>query len=206
MPAEKQYDRADLLDRATRAFWHAGFEATAISDLVERTGVNRGSLYAGFGDKRGLFLACLDHYDRTYREEFLAAAADGLAPRDAILAVFQAAADPAPGADLPRGCLLVNTALELSPHDPEVRARVNASLALVERFFLENLHLAQADGSAGPTLDPTATAKALLGLFLGLRVLVRSDMDGTAVSAVITQARQMLTRDSGATADQGRTR
>src|SRR5271170_4685314 len=62
MAGVKQFDSEEVLERAMVVFWRNGYQATSIQDLVEATGVNRGSLYATFGDKRGLFLAVLDHY------------------------------------------------------------------------------------------------------------------------------------------------
>ena len=62
MAGVKQFDRNDVLDHAMAVFWRNGYQATSIQDLVEATGINRGSLYTTFGDKRGLFLAVLDHY------------------------------------------------------------------------------------------------------------------------------------------------
>jgi TetR/AcrR family transcriptional regulator, transcriptional repressor for nem operon len=53
MAGVKQFDRADVLDRATVLFWRRGYEATSIRDLVTATGINRGSIYATFGDKKG---------------------------------------------------------------------------------------------------------------------------------------------------------
>ena len=89
MPWEKQYDETDVLERAMKAFWARGYEATSINDLVAATGINRGSLYAGFTDKRGLFMRALDHYDREHRQAFLSALQRNYAPRDAILAAFR---------------------------------------------------------------------------------------------------------------------
>ena len=62
MAGVKQFDRYEVLDRAMAAFWTRGYEATSIDDLVEATGINRGSLYGTFGDKRRLFLMALDRY------------------------------------------------------------------------------------------------------------------------------------------------
>src|SRR6056297_1687309 len=92
MPWEKSYNETEVLDRAMRAFWARGYRATSMSELVAATGLNRGSIYAGFTDKRGLFLSALRHYDRTRREDFLAAIARRTPPRAAILAAFEAAA------------------------------------------------------------------------------------------------------------------
>lgn len=193
MPLEKQYDRAQVLETATLAFWRHGYEATSINDLVEETGLSRGSLYSAFDGKRGLFIECLTHYDLQYRSGFLDEVAKGKEPRAAILAVFEAAARPLEDSRLPKGCLVVNTASEVSPHDPEIRAIVNQSLSAVETFFKSKLTAARAEGSVSDATEPGAMAKLLLGLFLGLRVFMRSDMDRAAVNAVNNHVRALLT-------------
>ena len=62
MARPAQYDRDKILDKAMQTFWEHGYHATSISDLVEATRLQPGSLYAAFESKRGLFLAALDHY------------------------------------------------------------------------------------------------------------------------------------------------
>jgi len=192
MPWEKTYDTADVVDRAKHAFWAAGYDATSISDLLEATGLNRGSLYAEFGDKRGLFLAALQAYDANQREAFLGELAANAAPLDAITTAFAVAAEVPEDGITPAGCLLVNTALELAPHDPEVRALVNASFAAVEQFFADRLFDAQSRGDLKSNLDPGTTATTLLGLFLGLRVLTRSGTDAAARRSIVTQAAALI--------------
>lgn len=186
MPWEKSYNESDVLDRAMQAFWARGYEATSVSDLVRATGINRGSLYASYPNKRAVFIAALKHYDRHHRADFLAALAATHGPRDAILAVFESASRAA------NGCLLVNTSLELSPHDPEIRGLIARSFGEVEAFFRDRITEAQAEGTIGAGIDPEATAKALLGLFLGLRVMTRADLDPTTLKTITSQARMML--------------
>jgi len=190
MPWEKSYRETEVLDRAMRAFWARGFEATSMADLVEATGINRGSIYAAFTDKRGLFLRALDHYDGKHRAEFLDRMARRHDPKQAIIATFESAAHPRK--KTPGGCLLVNTALEMSPHDPEIADYVDARLRAVETFFRERIEAAQASGQIRRGIDPGTTAQALLGLFVGLRVLTRSKPRRDAISAITAQARVML--------------
>ncbi len=192
MPWEKSYDTAAVVDRAKHAFWAAGYEATSINDLLEATGLNRGSLYAEFGDKRGLFMAALRSYDVDQREAFLGELAANAAPLDAIATAFSVAAEVPEDGITPAGCLLVNTALELAPHDPEVRTLVNVSFAAVEEFFSIRLHDAQSRGELNADVNTDTAATALLGLFLGLRVLTRSGADATARQAIVTQAAAMI--------------
>ena len=62
MPRAKCFDRNDALEKAMKAFWSRGYEATSMQDLVDCMGINRGSLYNTFGGKHELFLEALDHY------------------------------------------------------------------------------------------------------------------------------------------------
>ena len=62
MARPKQFDRDEALERAMAVFWRRGYEGTSVRDLVEHMGINRGSLYDTFGDKRTLFLAAVDRY------------------------------------------------------------------------------------------------------------------------------------------------
>jgi len=88
MGRHRAYDVDQVIDAALHAFWARGFEATSISDLVDVTGVNRASLYAGFGDKRGLFLGCLQRYEaRWNRARRLSRPSTSPAPGPATVAL-----------------------------------------------------------------------------------------------------------------------
>lgn len=55
MARPRSFDEDDVIDRATGAFGRLGYAACSVDDLVEATGLQRGSLYKVFGSKRGLF-------------------------------------------------------------------------------------------------------------------------------------------------------
>lgn len=192
MPWEKCYDETEVLDSAMKAFWSKGYEATSLQDLVKATGINRGSLYHAFPGKRALFMRALDHYDQIYRIEHLHGIAAKHAPVEAIITVFKTAVTKPIDSDTPWGCLLVNTALELSPHDPEVAEFVDHSLRGVEAFFYARIEAAKQDKTINPSLDSESTAKSLLGLLLGLRVLTRTNVRQSTIEAITSRARMML--------------
>ena len=62
MPRNKEYRRHEVVDVATYVFWDRGYAGTSVENLVEATGLHRRSMYGEFGDKAGLFLACIDHW------------------------------------------------------------------------------------------------------------------------------------------------
>ncbi len=192
MPWERQYNEAEMLDAAMQEFWSRGYDATSISDLVKATGLSRGSLYSAYDDKRALFCAALEHYDKSFRADFLGQLGRSFEPRQAIIELFKTAAGQSSQSDYPAGCLLVNTALELSPHDPEICAFVAKCFREVEGFFLEKIELSRKLDRHSGTGDARQKAKALLTLLLGLRVLVRSGAEPDTLGAVVLQAEAIL--------------
>lgn len=190
MPWEKSYTEEDVLEAAMRAFWARGYQATSMADLVAATGLNRGSLYAGFGNKRDLFVLALQHYDRTYRIGALEELRRGREPKEAIFAAFDMAGIG--NETLPGGCMMVNAAMEMAPHDPAIATIVEASMRQVEEFFADCLHAARARGGLPEDRDIKNTAKVLQGLMVGLFVLRRARADHPAFDAINAELHRIL--------------
>ena len=192
MPWEKQFNVDEALGKAMEAFWAHGYEATSMQDLVDCMGINRGSLYATFGDKRRLFIQALRRYDTIHRHDWAEAIRRSRSPRQAIVGIFGDAIDVVLNSGARMGCLLVNTALELSPHDDEISQIVDHSFSEMEAFFSHKIEEGQAIGEIPETVDPTETGRALLSLFIGLRVLARSRPDEGLLRSIAHQADAMI--------------
>ena len=72
MGRPKEYAREEVLKAATEVFWEKGYEGTSVTELVEGTGLHRRSMYEEFGDKDGLFLACLKFFANETSKPLLA--------------------------------------------------------------------------------------------------------------------------------------
>ena len=191
MPWEKQFNKDEALDKAMQAFWMHGYEATSMQDLVDCTGVNRGSLYATYGDKHALFLAALRSYDQR-RRTMLGELEGRYAPREAIRRLFAGIVDEASPSGSNRGCFMTNTALELAAHDPEVKTLVAAAQEDVEAFFLRMIRRGKAEGAIGAHVKPQETSRALLASLLGVLVLVRSRPDRGVLQSITADAMRRL--------------
>lgn len=66
MARPREFDEEKALDAAMQVFWEKGFEATSLSDLTSRMGIQRPSIYSTFGDKKGLFEAALRKYTSSH--------------------------------------------------------------------------------------------------------------------------------------------
>ena len=52
MARPKEFDPDTAAQEAMEAFWEHGYAATSVTDLLAEMGLNRGSLYGTFGDKK----------------------------------------------------------------------------------------------------------------------------------------------------------
>jgi TetR/AcrR family transcriptional repressor of nem operon len=139
------------------AFWTRGYEATSIDDLVEATGIGRGSLYGTFGDKRQLFLTAFDRYWNTVAAEMIADLSDPDGRR-AIERMFDALIRRASDPRVPRGCLITNTSLECPTCGDEIARKIAERMGQQETAIYHVLRKAQTDGALGPTQDARALA------------------------------------------------
>ncbi len=185
MSRPKEFDREEVLDRAIDAFWTRGYEATSVQDLVDSMGINRGSIYATFGDKHRLFLEALDRYEEAFHTKMLEALRGTKSPRKGIEQVFETVIRECACDSGKRGCLLTNTAVELSGHDEETAAKVQLNLARLEAAFEQSLSSAMQRGEIGNRRDPKALARFLTSSLQGLRVVSKVWPDRSVLRDVV---------------------
>jgi TetR/AcrR family transcriptional repressor of nem operon len=192
MARPASFDRDQVLGRATETFWKNGYCATSISQLVEATQLQPGSLYAAFESKQGLFLAALDYYAQQSLKRLRAVLAEAADPLDGIRQFFGQLVANDGGGKRGRGCLLVNTVLEVGRHDAKVQARVKAHLAEIEAVFIAALEEAQVRGLLAADGSPQSLARFLMTTIWGLRVLGGIEADAEQARQVVDQALSVL--------------
>lgn len=176
MARPQEFDTATALKGAMTLFWRQGYEATSLADLLAVTGLSKSSLYGAFGSKHSLLLAAFDAYRKERMREMETAMSRG-SGRVGIEGFFRIAMDAARKPDATCGCMGINQAVEMAPHDPAVRERVEADFRLIETAFRRCVERGQGDGSISSSRPPEHLAKLLLTAFPGLQVLARAGAD-----------------------------
>lgn len=192
MPRPRSFEVPDALEAAIDCFWDRGYETTSIRDLTERMGISAPSLYNAFGDKRQLFVLALERYADCRMRERIRRLEATCSPKLAIQRFFDELISRSLSDKERRGCLIVNSALEVAPHDRELRAVVSSYLGELESFFRRCLERAQADTDIGAHLNCHDTARLLLAVLLGVRVAARSKPDRTLLEGMVRPAMALL--------------
>jgi TetR/AcrR family transcriptional repressor of nem operon len=181
----REFDTDAAIERAMGVFWSSGYHGTSLPDLLEATNLSRGSLYAAFGDKHGLFLRALDRYI----DAALARLDTELDPRKNALAGLRAClagyVERGNGVAGKRGCLVVATTMELAGHDTEVEQRIRRFFKAMETRLTAALVRARDAGDLADGVDPATVARLLVCLVEGMRVVNKTSADRSLSQAVV---------------------
>src|SRR6202008_2610024 len=147
MARPREFDEVTALEAAIECFWQRGYEATSVRDLAVRMGISAPSLYNVYGNKHDLFVRALERYlDHSTRAR-ITRLEDSLPPKQAIRRFMEEIIERSVNDRERRGCFLINSALEVAPHDKELSALIADRLAEIEAFFRRSIRAAQVEGA-----------------------------------------------------------
>jgi TetR/AcrR family transcriptional regulator, transcriptional repressor for nem operon len=131
----KEFNTNVVLEKCITLFWQKGFTSCAISEIVDKTRVNRYSLYEEFQSKEGILEATLSLYEQRY----------GL-PKIEILegegSLSQVAFDfywsyMQSAMDRPFGCYMIHIATELADSNDAVKKVLDQYLDSIKKGFID---------------------------------------------------------------------
>ena len=171
----RAYDPDVALQQALEAFWRGGYSGTSLDDLAAATGMNRPSLYAGFGDKRAIYLKALEHYWQRNLTAMRSTLAADTPLRDAVQRVFNGAlAIYFSGGGRPRGCFAVGTATAEAVEDPEIRQAFIRGMRALDECWEARFHVARERGEVAADADPETMAGLASAVLSRLAIRARS--------------------------------
>ena len=190
----REFDVDQALDRAIGTFSENGFHATSLGKLTAAMEIAEGSLYKAFRDKRGVFLAAFERYVMLRGERLAEELANTRTGRDKVKALLAVYAESSCGKMGRRGCLVVGSAVDLASSDPEMAKRVAAVLTTQEMRLLEFIREGKKDGSVSSRVDAAVTARLLLCVVQGMRVLGKTGRSREEMASVVDGALKLLDR------------
>lgn len=152
------------------AFWRRGYEATSLAELCDCTGLHKGSLYQSFGDKHQLFMRALHHYADAEFKEVAAVAFASESPLENIRAAVNKICDDS-GTE--KGCMMINSMVELAPHNADVKTALKEIGEKRVRFMMDMIGKAQQAGEVRQELDPYKLARQLMVTLAGSAAVVK---------------------------------
>lgn len=181
------FDRDIALDIAMRLFWQHGFEATSITELTQAMGITPPSLYAAFGDKRGLFREAVERYlggASAVTQSIL----DATAARNAAHDLLTAAAIGDTGADTPPGCLLASSIVSSSLAAADIREELASIRRSIEEALRARIERDVRDGVLPADSDAEMIAGHVFAVVQGMSTLAKDGAGRSKLLRIVESA------------------
>lgn len=192
MPRTIEFDRQEVLFKAMALFNEKGYTASSVQNLLDAMALNRGSLYAAFGDKRTLYLEALDLYEQLAVDGFEAFLSTGDSPLENIRAFFDIAFLGLTEEQVRAGCLFVNTIVEMTDIDQDLVVAAGSKLNRLEEALEKALKRAQEIGELGSDKDPVVLSRFLGTTIKGLRITCKETQDKEMIRSIIEAALSVI--------------
>ncbi len=191
MARTKEYDSHQALDAAMMLFWAQGYTATSVQQLLDVMGISRSSMYTEFGNKRDLFVGVLSLYN-FLAQKLILTVSRAEDPVEAIRDFYEIGFVQLPDTLLYRGCLLVNTILELRDVDNELSTIAASYFDGVEKALVNCFKKCASNGTLGQRHDPETLANFFMTVIKGMRVVSRQSPKEDYLRGVIETALLVL--------------
>jgi TetR/AcrR family transcriptional repressor of nem operon len=179
----KNFDQHIALRAAMELFWRRGYAATSLDDLLGVMLISKSSFYAEFKSKELLYRACLKDYQQMIVDHLHQVRTRSSSLRDFLDAIFHEAIDDATSGD-PKGCLIVNSAVEFGQHKAQFAEDVRYALEAVQKAFESAIRVAVRNEEFTTTSSPKLLAKTITTFISGLRSMIKGGMPKKDAKAV----------------------
>lgn len=179
----KQFDEQVVLDKAMHIFWEKGYEKTSMQDLVDHMGIHRRSIYDTFGDKHELFLKSLDCYEFRLNQIINQQVKQDMTIKEKLETLFLSVSSV--NNESPKGCLIVNSAAELSLLDEPIKKKIQELFDKSEMYLYQLLVEAMIRGEISKNKNLQELASYLHNAWVGIRVLAKTTNDQTKLHTIV---------------------
>ncbi len=169
----REFDEDEVLGKIMSVFWQFGYEATKLSDIVDATGLRKGSLYKVFSDKQDMYLQALQHYDQNIVQKTVSTLRDetSVPPRERLIAFLSAPINAVWNEQDRRGCFLCNASADFAAHDTDIRNLITRAYNDLETALSVPIKQVNPDW---PDKQVEKTAGLFLSVYSGLRIMAKT--------------------------------
>ncbi len=185
------FDQTEMLETIQSVFWDNGYSATSLDDIMQSTGLGKGSLYGAYGSKQDMYLlAFTDYCDWAVADLQGRLRGDDAGAIVRLREYVQSAAKG--GANARRGCMLAKGTAEVAARFPEIDKIIERTFKAMERAIVHCVRQAQSAGDIAADRDARAIGVTLLAVVRGMGSLAQAGMSSASLSLAAQGALAML--------------
>ncbi len=188
----REFDMSIALDKAITQFSQYGYHGTSIADLNACLGLTSGSIYKAWGDKKGLFIASLQHYIAKQNEALKSYLKESASGKDKLSAIFKRYVEMSSGEQGLIGCLVIESSAELSIADDEILNIIKKQQDHQQRLINNILKEGQSDGSISSDINCATMAQLVSALLSGIRLKGKLGASSDTLQAMTSDFMKLL--------------
>ncbi len=192
MARPREFDPQKVLQVAIDLFWEKGYAEASVDEVVKRSGVAKYGVYGNFGNKYELFKSALLQYSKDRHRDIQAPLRKPKAALPEIRQFFKKAALMMTQREARRGCLMVNSGLELGLKEPEIKKMVFEFFSETEEVMRQCLERAVALKQLDSSLDIPSLATYLINEFRTTLMLAGSGHSRRHIQSHLSIALRVL--------------
>ena len=177
-----EFDRVFVLRQAMLAFMQFGYAKTSMQKLTQVTALHPGSLYAAFGNKKGIFLAAIEQYQTDRNEQFTAL----FCPTQPVLPNLRRYIDSIVSecitGDAMKVCLLTKSISEVEGQDAQINEVLSANLHAYENALTQQFTRAKSQNEIRNVRNAQQLARFFAMSLYGLRTYALTNRDADALA------------------------
>jgi TetR/AcrR family transcriptional regulator, transcriptional repressor for nem operon len=185
MARTKVFDEEEALNKALNLFWEKGYNGTSAQELVDGLGISRSSLYDTFGDKYQLFKNSLLQYRKKFAGAMIEMIDKSNDFEKTLKEVFHYVVTESLQEKFSKGCFMVNSSVELAPHNLEIAEIVNSNMQDIEDALFRLIKKGQDIGQFSKNHNARSLARFVFNTISGLRVASKSGADKKVFDDVV---------------------
>ncbi|MFE4710291.1 TetR/AcrR family transcriptional regulator [Paenibacillus sp. NPDC056722] len=194
MARSKEFDTNLVLHKAMEVFGHYGYEGTSLQILLDGLGIARQSLYDTYGTKRDLFVKAVKHYLNEKSSAVVSYLERTESVKQSIEKIFSEIVATLQDADRRKECLILYSAIDQVPHDPEIAALFEQDRIRLEKAFHEALIRAKDQNELNTQQDLLALAKYLYHARYALTQVAKLSDDAKVLEEITAVTLSVLNR------------
>lgn len=182
-----EFDTEFVLRQAMHAFMQHGYAKTSMQKLKEVTHLHPGSIYAAYGNKKGLFLAAIEQYQTDRNVQFSQLFTSSESVMTTLSVYLQQIVDECIAGEVAKVCLLTKSISEIEGNDPQICHVLRTNLHAYEQALADKIQLAMNNGELDHSKTAEQRAQFLVMGIYGMRTYAITNHDPSALKQLAKQ-------------------
>lgn len=173
--------RMHIIESTADLFNKKGYSGTSLNDMIEASGLTKGSIYGNFKNKEEVALAVFDYNCSRISELTAKQINSATSYQSKLMAYVKVYSGMVRGSGNSGGCPILNTAVEADDTMPSLKLLAAKAIICWKKNMIELIEQGIAAGEFRQRVDPKESAIAIISLIEG----------GVMVSRVTGNAKNM---------------